>query len=290
MSRTINKLSKNRLFRVFEYIEQHLENDLSLTVLADVACSSKYHFHRQFSALAGMPPYQYIQLQRLKRAGYRLSFRQQDKIGDIAFDAGFENAESFSRAFKKVFGQPPLAFRQNPDWDTWQAKFESNNLQELKAMPQHQVKIVEFPATQVAAFEHKGPPGTIMNSVRNFIQWRKRNNLGPQVSATYNIFYHDHTAVPPQDYRMDICAATEQQVTANPEGVINKIIPGGRCALLRHIGSDALLQNSVTWLYGHWLEQSDEQLRDAPLFVHRVNLFPDVAEHEMICDIYLPLI
>ncbi len=38
-----------------------------------------------------------------------------------------------------------------------------------------------------------------------------------------------------------------------------------------------------------WLPQSGEELRDYPLFFHYLNLFPDVTEHELEPDIYLPL-
>lgn len=42
-------------------------------------------------------------------------------------------------------------------------------------------------------------------------------------------------------------------------------------------------------MYGQWLAQSGEELRDYPCFIERVNLFPDVTEQETIIDIYLPL-
>jgi len=45
----------------------------------------------------------------------------------------------------------------------------------------------------------------------------------------------------------------------------------------------------VRYLYGVWLPASGEELRDFPCFFHYVNLFPYVAEHELVTDIYLPL-
>ncbi len=56
---------------------------------------------------------------RLKRASYRLAFNPLEKIIDIALDAGFQNPESFSRAFKQSFGLTPSQFRKQPAWINW---------------------------------------------------------------------------------------------------------------------------------------------------------------------------
>jgi AraC family transcriptional regulator len=72
-----------------------------------------------------------------------------------------------------------------------------------------------FKDTKVAALEHRGDPNLIENSVRQFIEWRKQNHLRPQVSATFNIFYADPTKTLPDNYRFDICAATERDVADN---------------------------------------------------------------------------
>ena len=152
-----------------------------------------------------------------------------------------------------------------------------------------QVRILNFEDTKVATFEHRGDPMLIGNSIRKFIEWRKQNHLPPRVSATFNIVYDDPVETEPDDYRFDLCAATERDVTDNPFGIVGKTIPGGRCAVLRHIGSDDNLRETVIYLYSEWLPQSGEELRDFPLYFQRVNLFPDVPEHEAVTDVFLPL-
>ena len=92
-----------RFQRVCKYIARHLDEPLSLETLSAIAHSSPYHFHRQFSAYTGIPLYRYIQWLRLRRACWRLAFNPRDKVIDIALDAGFQNAESFSRAFRTAF-------------------------------------------------------------------------------------------------------------------------------------------------------------------------------------------
>lgn len=152
-----------------------------------------------------------------------------------------------------------------------------------------QVQIVDFDATKVAALEHRGDPLGIGSSIRKFIAWRRENRLPPRSSATFNVVYDDETAVMPQDFRFDLCAATNREVAGNRFGVVGKTIPGGRCAVLRHIGSDDTLRDTVRYLCTDWLPASGEELRDFPLFFERVEFYPEVPEREAVTDVYLPL-
>jgi AraC family transcriptional regulator len=88
---------------------------------------------------------------------------------------------------------------------------------------------------------------------------------------------------------LDICAAKEREVADNPFGVVEKTIPGGRCAVLRHIGPDTNIGESIMYLYSKWLPLSGEELRDFPPYLQRVRFFPDASEHEAITDVFLPL-
>ena len=151
------------------------------------------------------------------------------------------------------------------------------------------IEIIEFPATRIAVLEHRGAPQTLMASVSTFIEWRRLHGPSPKTSMTYNILYDDPSAVAPEDYCFDICASIKVDVAANDFAVIEKIIPPGRCAVLRHIGSEAQLGAKIEYLYGNWLGQSSENLRDFPCFLERFTSYPDVPEHKMIIDIYLPI-
>lgn len=293
MSESAVDTYRSRFRKVLEYIDSHLDDDLSIDRLSNVAAFSKYHFHRQFSELFGISVYKYVQLNRLKRASYQLAFRDHMQIVDISLASGYDNHESFSRAFKKSIGQTPSEFRECPQWNPWHSTYQPLSDFRIEYMkPENQpanVKLITFKDTKVAALEHRGDPNLIGNSIRKFIEWRKQNNLSPQVSATFNILYNNPSETLPDDYRLDICASTERDVADNSFGVVEKTIPGGRCAVLRHIGDDANLGESITYLYSKWLPLSGEEPRDFPLFLQRVSFFPDVPEHEAITDVFLPL-
>src|SRR5262245_15822951 len=95
------------------------------------------------------------------------------------------------------------------------------------------VEIVQFAETPVAAAEHRGDPARIGETIRRFIEWRRQNGLPPGESATFNILYTDPVTTPAEDFRQDMCCATNKPIADNPQRVIRKVIPAGRCAKLR---------------------------------------------------------
>lgn len=152
-----------------------------------------------------------------------------------------------------------------------------------------EVRIVDFTATRVATLEHRGDPARLDDSVQRFIQWRRQNGLTPSVSATFNILYDKLPASAPDEFRFDLCAATEGEVAANEFGVVAKTIPAGKCAVLRHVGSEAGLGEALYCLYAQWLPESGAELRDFPVFFQRVSFGPNVPANEAITDVFLPL-
>lgn len=276
-----------RFERVFDYIDRHLGDPLSVERLSRVANFSKFHFHRQFSFHVGMNVSAYVRMMRLRHASYRLVFSKSDRIIDIALEAGFESPESFSRAFRQAFGQSPSQFRKIPKWQPWSERFR------LPIRPRSEkmnVKIVDFAETEVALLEHRGSPDKVLDSAMQFIEWRKSSGLSPvKSSRTFGIAWDDPEFAEPEKFRFDICGEVSGEVPANPQGVKNSTIPSGRCAVVRHMGSRDRIGDSAYYLYREWLPESGEGLRDFPMFFHYINLQPEVAEHELVTDVYLPL-
>jgi AraC family transcriptional regulator len=151
-----------------------------------------------------------------------------------------------------------------------------------------QVRIVDFPDTRVALLSHRGDEASLDEAVRRLVAWRKENRLPPSVSATYNLL-HGPIGTEPGHFHHDLCVATDREVVANPFGVVAGVIPGGRCAAVRHLGSDDHLEETLRFLCSEWLPQSGEEPRDFPLFLQRVRFFPEVAEPEAVTDVFLPI-
>ena len=99
-----------RLERVVSYVHAHPSEALDLEALARRCAFSKYHFQRWFKDLTGRTPRQFVEQSRCNRAAQDLIFHDRS-ILDIGLDCGFNNAETFSRAFRRCLGVSPSAFR-----------------------------------------------------------------------------------------------------------------------------------------------------------------------------------
>jgi AraC family transcriptional regulator len=294
MSHDKANLYARRFRQVFAYIEEHLDSPLTVEQLSEVACFSRFHFHRQFSLYCGVNISRYITLMRLKRASYRLVNRPRDKVIDIALDAGFENPESFSRAFKNTFGQTPSEFRKAPVWIDWQVHFQFPGRETRQRMEKMDVNIITVEPIEVAVLEHKGDPLRINKTVDSFIAWRIASGLSDYATqGTYGVPFNDPHTTPGEDFRFDVCgelsAAANGQVPANPQGVIVKTLPVGRCAVVRHVGAYDRISDSVYYLYRQWLPQSGEELRDFPVYFRYLQLDEQLPEHALQTDVLLPL-
>ena len=281
-----------RMRRVLDHMDRHLDGDLDLDTVSGIAAFSKYHFHRQFTATFGLSVHRYVQLARMKRASYRLAYRDAQSITDIAMDAGYDAPDAFARAFRQRLGQSPSSFRQSPDWETWLVAFgpldNARNKLMQKTYTFDDVTIRDVPPIAVAIMEHRGDPVTIGATIQRFIAWRKTAGLPPRTSPTFTVFHSDPRTTPPADYRMDLCVGTDRSFPAE-DGIEAGAIPGGRCAVLRIVGHTDDLEPAALYLYRDWLPASGEEARDFPLYCQRLLLFPDVPEHEAVADLFLPL-
>jgi AraC family transcriptional regulator len=103
-------IDERRLRRVLDYMMSHLEDDIGLAELSEVACLSRFHFIRMFSARMGMPPHRYLGFLRLERAKTLLAVGDQS-IAEISLICCFSSQSNFSRAFRRATSVSPLDYR-----------------------------------------------------------------------------------------------------------------------------------------------------------------------------------
>lgn len=102
-------LTRRRLRRVLEYIDAHLDQDLTLAELANIACLSPCHFSRSFKNAYGVGPQRYTMQRRVERAKKLL--RGNDTLAGIAAAVGFADQSHFTAAFRREAGMTPGRFR-----------------------------------------------------------------------------------------------------------------------------------------------------------------------------------
>ena len=104
------RLEPARMRRVLDYIDQHLEDDISISELAQVAHLSEFHFARVFATTMGMPPQRYVSQRRLAAAKKMIGVGKLP-LSEIAFRSGFSSQASFTRAFRRATNMTPGEFR-----------------------------------------------------------------------------------------------------------------------------------------------------------------------------------
>lgn len=96
---------------VMSFIQSQLTNDIRIEDLCRVACMSKSSFYRAFTEEYGISPAQLVLEERLKYAKELLENQFELSVKEVAYASGFNDPNYFSRAFRKVEGVSPSAYR-----------------------------------------------------------------------------------------------------------------------------------------------------------------------------------
>lgn len=98
----------NRVEKILNYLNEHVNERLSIDDIAKNAYLSPVQLYRVFKKITGLSPIQYHERLKLKESLNLLQHSR--KISDVAFDLGYNNYETFSRAFKKIYSFTPSDF------------------------------------------------------------------------------------------------------------------------------------------------------------------------------------
>lgn len=104
-------LSRARIRRLLDYIEQHLGEDLSLEAMAAEVELSPLYLVRAFRAAVGQSPHRYVVSRRVEHAR-RLLSGTAIPIAEIALAAGFSSQSHLSNWFRRIVGVSPAAYRK----------------------------------------------------------------------------------------------------------------------------------------------------------------------------------
>jgi len=88
------------------------QNPHPVDTMARAACFSRRQFHRLMVQVFGETPGTHQRRLRLDRGAWLL-LTSRATVLDVALETGFENHETFTRAFRARFGVTPSAFRKN---------------------------------------------------------------------------------------------------------------------------------------------------------------------------------
>ena len=182
----------------YTYIYDHLDEDLDLNTLAEVACLSPYHWHRIYQAIREETIAATVKRLRLHRAAGYLA-NTSLTIRQIAEMSGYRNVQSFTRIFSSIYGMPPAQYRRNGSHTRFQTRSKGwSNVM-------YEVSIKTVPEMKAITLEHIG---SYMQIGKAFdllgVLLASRNLIEPGMRAVA-IYYDDPSVVAEEKLRSRGC-------------------------------------------------------------------------------------
>jgi len=237
-----------RINRVVDYIDGHLDEEHSLDKLSQVAHFSPFHFHRIFRVLTGETINNYVKRIRLQRAASMLLGDPGQSVSEVSALCGFNSTAVFCRAFKSHYGLSTGDFRNHHlEQERKNGQSASNNgqsstdpsmyfseefmnLNRNMNMEQN-ITVKDMPAMDLIYCRHTGPFDQIGGAYEKLFKWAgPRGLLRFPETKTLTVYHDDPKVVDIQKMRQSACITVDEN--AKPEGEFGKMhLPGCKCAV-----------------------------------------------------------
>lgn len=284
---------QERILRVLVHIQSHLDEPLSLDQLAGVACFSPFHFHRVFRGMTGESLMEHVRRLRLERAASRLRTAS-TPVTQLAFDAGYESHEAFTRSFHAAFGVSPSDYRENhrkPDQLDAASGVHYDDLGAFKT-PDYpgglNVTIRTIEPMKVVFIRHIGDYDQVGPTWGRLMAWVGQHGLFGPATKMIGICWDDPSVTPMDKVRYDAAVPVNRPV--QPEGEVGvQEIAGGEYATVVHKGAYQTLGSTYDRIFGAWLPASGRELRDDPAFEVYLNSPQTARPEDLETLIHVPL-
>jgi AraC family transcriptional regulator len=216
------------------HIQANLDQDLGLVELGERANLSPTHLQRVFKAAVGETPKGYVTRLRVERAAFCL-LAHESTVAQIAADCGFQNTETFIRAFRRRFGKSPREYRT---FVRDQAASPNEERSESLMGRQFEIsttRLINIRSVHLAFRRHVGPYEDVPESIFDDLErWAAHTRVGgPRIWMGIG---HDAPGItPPEQLRFD--AALVVPAPFEPTGLVGyQVLAGGPHAVTTHVG------------------------------------------------------
>jgi AraC family transcriptional regulator len=292
-----------RINNVLTYIDEHLDTELSLHTISTIAHYSPFHLHRLFKAITNETLNTYITRKRIESAAIMLVHNKKLSIAEISNKYGFINDSTFSRTFKKIYGQSPSEFRKsNLDNFSKISKVNSNNGKEGFITEEYlcninhlknwikmnaKIEIKEMPKMNLAYVTQIGVDG-IDDAFQRIIKWATPKELLAKSNTHVCRVFHDSFKVTDTDkVRMSIGIITAHEITVEGEVGLTTI-DKGKNIIGRFVIEPKEFEKSWESLF-IWMNENGYKKADRYPFEIYHNNFNDHPEKKCIVDLCIPI-
>ena len=261
--------NREQISRAVDYIEAHLQDEtLDLNAVTAAVGYFKYHWHRLFTALTGVPVHRYIQRRRMSEAARRLVFTA-DPILRIALDSGYQTQRSFSRQFQAVYHCSPKTYRRKKLFLPLQPRLELQNSQP-DALRNFKIQIRDEGAIALVGYcaELRHGFGVIGRSWQKLHQ--NKSSIPGRCDSNFLIGVHDYTEFsnsqkgPMFTYwawaQVELLSDQAQSV---PKGMRRLTLPASRYVVFEYQGRcQDSLEPVIELIYNQWFPSASCQLNE----------------------------
>lgn len=271
------------------------ERDTSLETLAAEHGVSPFHFHRIFTEALGETPRRHVDRVRLERAAYRLSVTR-DRVIDIALSVGFENHETFSRAFKRRFARTPSEWRCHSD-SAWAERSTTTSVIEGDGCRLSSPSFLTLKTLTLLAWRRVGPYGTFgpPRFDGGTSEWSPLLDAAARDGLTFRplgmvISYDNPFLTPPHLQQLDACVPLSDPDQEPVSSDVRRItFDGGLFGAIEHRGPPATLVQAYMAMVDAIARSPRFQLRDGPPLEILRELSTDSDPMTSLTEIYLPV-
>jgi AraC family transcriptional regulator len=221
-----------------------------------------------------------------------------DAVTRIAFEAGYETHEAFSRAFRHCYSASPSAFRERryprPELSASNGVHFSHEPQPVRiTFPNSggtnmHVEIKTLPNWRLATVRHIGPYNQITEAFERLGQLAGPRGLAKPGTKMLALYHDDPDTTPQNELRSD--AALVVDPTAElPAELSEQHLAAGRYAMTVHVGPYEQLGDTWARLMGQWLPASEHRLGAGVSFELYRNTPQDTPQHALETELYIPL-
>lgn len=292
-----------RINKVLTFIDENLDAELSLQTISNVAFYSPFHLHRLFKAITNETLNSYITRKRIERTAMMLIHNKEFSISEIADKYGFKNDSTFSRTFKKIYGQSPTEFRKS-NFNNFSkiSKVNSNNGKENFITQEYlcniinhknwikmnaKIEIKEMPKMNLAYVTQIGVNG-IDSAFQRIIKWATpKELLSKSETNVCRVFYDSFKVTDADKVRMSIGILTNQELIA--EGEIGlTTIEKGKNIVGHFVIEPKDFEKSWESLF-IWMNENGYKKADRYPFEIYHNNFNEHPEKKCIVDLIIPI-
>ena len=293
---------RKRLSKVFQFIDENLQNDLKLEQIAEVAHFSSYHFHRVFKYITQETLNAYITRKRIEKAADSLLHKNLS-ISETGYQWGFKDPSSFSRSFKKFYGISPKAFiASNTQKHSKIRQLVSKNgqdylnndqyfskIDELKKWTQMNanIDITSFDRMNLAYIDTMGPQ-TLSAAFHRLLQWAIPKDLHLEPNKVMTVYHDSFKFTAPEKVRMSASIWTPEPVTPQGEVAVKSMTPG-KCIRARFEIEIQDFEKSWTSLFVWMNDNGYKKSAQDPFEIYHNN-FNEHPDGIAIVDFCIPIL